>query len=264
MPATPTVAWISIAPVKSMALQPLTEAAIGPQGIAGDRRFAIVDPSGRLVNAKRHGPLATIHPTVSADGTHLRLRWPDGREVSGDVVRTTAVDAIFFGDPRGVHHLSGPFDAALSDWAGAPLHLVELDLPGNGVDRADEGGSISIASVAALAVLAHAGGLDDPLDQRRFRMTIGVAGVAAYTEDAWLGRTVGIGGAIVRPDGNVGRCAVTTHDPDLGRPDVDTLKLLAQTRGDIPTTEPLPFGVWAAVVSPGMVRVGDPVTPPTD
>ena len=262
MPALPTVAWISIAPVKSMALQPLTEAVIGPNGIAGDRRFAIVDPNGRLVNAKRHGPLATIRPTVSADGTHLRLRWPDGREVGGTVERTTPRDALFFGDPRGVHHLAGPFDEALSDWADAPLHIVELDIPGNGVDRADEGGSISIASVAALAALACAGGLEDPLDQRRFRMTIGVADVPAYAEDAWLGRAVGIGAATVRPDGNIGRCAVTTHDPDLGRPDVDTLKLLAQTRGDIPSTEPLPFGVWAAVVTPGLVRVGASVTPP--
>ena len=151
MPATPTIAWIGIAPVKSMAMQPLAEAWIGPRGIPGDRRFALIDPNGRLVNAKRIGPLATIRPTVSADGTHLALRWPDGHEAAGPVERTTQRDALFFGRPRAVHHLAGPFDAALSDWAGAPLHLVELAEPGDGVDRAELGGNVSLASVAALA-----------------------------------------------------------------------------------------------------------------
>ena len=264
MPPSPTIAWISIAPVKAMALQPLTEAVIARHGIAGDRRFAVIDPGGRLVNGKRFGPLATIAPAVSADGTNLALRWPDGREAAAAVERTTPRDALFFGRPRAVHHLAGPFDEALSDWAGAPLHLVELVGPGNGVDRADLGGSISLASVAALADLAHAGGLEDPLDQRRFRMTIGIAGVKAWAEDAWLGREVRLGAATVRPDGNVGRCATTTHDPDAGRPDVDTLKLLAQIRGEMASTEPLPFGVWATVVTPGRVRLGDPVVQPTD
>ncbi|MFN8624324.1 MAG: MOSC domain-containing protein, partial [Chloroflexota bacterium] len=133
---------------------------------------------------------------------------------------------------------------------------------GNGVDRADLGGSVSLATVASLAELAAVGGLDEPLDQRRFRMTIGIGGVRAWAEDAWLGHEVRVGGAVVRPEGNVGRCATTTQDPDTGTPDVDTLGLLSRLRGDVATTEPLPFGVWASVVTPGLVRLGDPVAPP--
>jgi uncharacterized protein YcbX len=90
-------------------------------------------------------------------------------------------------------------------------------------------------------------------------MTIGVDGVAPWTEDGWLGRSVRVGGAVVRPVGNVGRCAVTTHDPDTGRPDMDTLRLLHERRGELPTTEPLPMGIWGTVVQPGDVRLGDPV-----
>ena len=52
---------------------------------------------------------------------------------------------------------------------------------------------------------------------------------------------------------------MTTQNPDTGQPDLDTLKALARYRGDAETTEPLPFGVHAAVVEPGLVRVGDPV-----
>ena len=69
-----------------------------------------------------------------------------------------------------------------------------------------------------------------------------------------------IGGAVVRPLGNVGRCVVTTHDPATARPDFDTLGVLATYRRDIESTEPLPLGVAGCVVTPGLVRVGDPVS----
>ena len=128
--------------------------------------------------------------------------------------------------------------------------------PGEGPDR---GPTATLLSTAALASLAAAGGADRPLDRRRFRMTFGIDGVAAHAEDRWLGRDVRIGGAVVRVAGNVGRCAVTTHDPDTGRPSFDTLHVLNRTRGHLATSEPLPFGVWAEVISAGPVGLGDPV-----
>ena len=45
-----------------------------------------------------------------------------------------------------------------------------------------------------------------------------------------------LGEAIVIPNGNVGRCAVTTQNPDSGAPDLDTLKALAAYRGVTETT----------------------------
>ena len=68
-----------------------------------------------------------------------------------------------------------------------------------------------------------------------------------------------IGEAVVVPQGNVGRCVITTQNPDTGRTDLDTLKALAAYRGTLETTEPLPFGIHAAVAVPGRVRVGDSV-----
>jgi uncharacterized protein YcbX len=55
----------------------------------------------------------------------------------------------------------------------------------------------------------------------------------------------------------VGRCAITTQNPDTAEVDLDTLKALAAYRGHLETTEPLPFGIHAAVAKPGRVRVGD-------
>jgi uncharacterized protein YcbX len=66
----------------------------------------------------------------------------------------------------------------------------------------------------------------------------------------------------VRPVDYVGRCAVTTQDPDTGVPDFPTLHVLQRLRGHISSTdEDLPCGVWAEVVSAGAVRLGDPIAP---
>ena len=40
----------------------------------------------------------------------------------------------------------------------------------------------------------------------------------------------------------------------------DALHHLAAYRGDIPPEEPLPFGVYAAVIEPGTISLGDPVS----
>jgi uncharacterized protein YcbX len=129
---------------------------------------------------------------------------------------------------------------------------------GDGLDRVDDG-AVTLLSEGALEAMALAAGLDAPVDGRRFRMTFTIAGVPAHTEDGWLRRPVRIGGAVVRPMGNVGRCAVTTQDPDTGIRSLDTLRLIAETRGHLPATEPLPFGVHAEVLRPGRVAVGDAV-----
>ena len=97
------------------------------------------------------------------------------------------------------------------------------------------------------------------VDGRRFRMNFGIDGLEPHEEDGWRGRRVRVGEAVVVPQGNVGRCVITTQNPDTGITDLDTLKGLAAYRRDVETTEPLPFGVHAAVAQPGRVRVGDPV-----
>ena len=167
------------------------------------------------------------------------------------------VEAWFFGEIRPARAVDGPWTDALRTWTGKDLRLVAMP-PGEGPDR---GPTASLLSSAALGTLAEAGGADRPLDRRRFRMTFGIDGVEAHAEDGWLGRQVRIGGAVVQVAGNVGRCAVTTHDPDTGRPSFDTLHALRHSRGHLPTSEPLPFGVWAEVVSAGPVALGDPIEP---
>ena len=254
-PAAARVGWIAIAPVKSMALQFLDRAIVTAEGIVGDRCFALIDETGRLVNGKRAGSLATIRVRHDPMERTLELTLPSGETVVGVVELEPPIDAVFFGHPRPARPVRGPWSEALSAWSGHALRLVAMP-PGRGPDR---GATTTLVSTAALNALAAAGGDDRPLDRRRFRMSFGIDGVPAYAEDGWIGREVGIGEAVVRVAGNVGRCAVTTHDPDTGRPSWDTLHALQHSRGHLPTTEPLPFGVWAEVVRAGAVTLGDPV-----
>jgi AcrR family transcriptional regulator len=114
-------------------------------------------------------------------------------------------------------------------------------------------------AVFRLLVETAISGADEPVDARRFRMTFGIDGLAAHEEDSWIGREVRVGDALLRVEGNVGRCAATTRQPETGVVDFKTLHHLRAYRGEVPTTEPLPFGVHARVLEPGRVRLGDPV-----
>ena len=89
-------------------------------------------------------------------------------------------------------------------------------------------------------------------------MLFEIDGVEPHEEDSWLGLQVAIGEAVIVPLGDVGRCVVTTRDPDTSVSDLDTLKLLAGYRRE-GVVEPLPFGVYCDVAVPGRVRVGGPV-----
>jgi uncharacterized protein YcbX len=91
-------------------------------------------------------------------------------------------------------------------------------------------------------------------------MLFEIDGVGAHEEDEWLGTHVRIGEATIVLNGDVGRCVVTSHDPDRGVTDLDTLGLLARYRRE-GRNEPLPFGVYGTVAVTGRVRVGDHVQP---
>jgi uncharacterized protein YcbX len=256
MAAAGTLAWIASAPVKGLGLSLRREAVLGLAGIEGDRAFYLVDDEGRLTNAKRAGNLLRASAEVS-DG-RLFVRLPDSSVVEGAVELGAPVETDFYGRPVRGRAVKGAWAPALSALAGLPLTLVRADEPGSAHDRGAAAGA-SLVSTAALEALAAAAGVDAPVDGRRFRMTLGVDGVEAHAEDGWLGRRLRVGTAVVVPRGNVGRCRVTTLDPDTGERDLQTLDVIDDYRAGVETNEPLPFGVWCEVIEPGHVVVGDPV-----
>jgi uncharacterized protein YcbX len=253
---TARVAWISRTPVKALALDHLQEAELGEGGVEGDRRFYLVGEAGRLINNKDFPAFQLIRAAYDDRWETLRFTLTDGREVTGTVERGHEVETTFHKRPRSARLVLGPWSDVLSELAGEPLRLVEPNALAT--DRGRNGAATLLAT-ASLGALGEVLGVAS-VDGRRFRMNFGVEGLEAHEEDTWIGRRVQVGDAIVIPHGNVGRCVITTQNPDTAISDLDTLKGLAAYRRDVETTEPLPFGVHAAVAQPGRVRLGDRVS----
>jgi uncharacterized protein YcbX len=252
---------IAYTPVKGLGLPYPSEVELTAQGVASNRRFFLVDEHLQMVNGKRLGKLVQVKPELDEADNRLTLRFPEGRTVSDVVELGEAVETSFLGRPRPGRLLHGPWNAALSEWAGQPLRLVAPATGRVGVDRGVAGG-VSVASVASLARLAQALGVDT-IERARFRMLFWVDGLEPHAEDAWVGRQVALGEAVVDFRGHVGRCLVTSQDPATGLSDLDTLGGLRSYRDPAATTAPLALGVWGQVLRPGRVRLGDPVAPHT-
>jgi uncharacterized protein YcbX len=253
---TITVTALATTPVKALRLHVVDAIELGGEGARDDRRFCVIDDRGRMLNGKHVGALQTVIAAFDAAAGELGLCFPDGSEVRAPVAHAEPLEISFFSHACGARALEGPWAAALSEHLGQSVRLVE---PERGVDRGREGG-VSVISRASLSRLAQeAGGTS--VDARRFRMLIEIDGVDAHAEDGWVGRRIRLGEAEVAFNGHVGRCLTTSRDPDSGEVTLPTLDTLRAYRSGLDTTEPLPFGIYGEVVSPGAVRVGDAVVP---
>ena len=250
------VAKLAIAPVKGLALVHPDEIALGTDGVPNNRRFYILASDGRHRSGLAFGPLARIVPDYDAETERLALRFPDGTRLEGD--------ACALGDPIEVpwghgallgRVLEGPWAAALTAYIGDDVRLVRAD-PGQQLQSRP----VSIVSTASLDTLERSADLPEPLDDRRFRMLVTLDGLAAWEEDGWVGRDVRIGEAIVSVELATPRCATTTRDPATGERDWDALRAIKNLRGLSPSST-IDFGVYATVVQPGRIRLGDEVVP---
>ena len=255
----PVVSRISIAPVKGLGLVHPAEVLLEETGVPENRRFHLVDADGRRYNQLRNGALVQIRPEYDSARDHLSLRFPDGAVAEGRITLDGEITIDFYGRPVQGNVVHGPWSDALSEWAGRPLRLVQ-SAPGAAVDR--RRGHVSLVSNASLDELARHGPQEGTVDGRRFRMLFELDGCEPHEEDAWVKRHVRIGAATVRIRGDVGRCAITTQNPETGEPDFDTLRTIRRYR-DWTENEAgkrhIPFGVFGEVTEPGRVAVGDAV-----
>ena len=249
------VSGLALTPVKGTRLRAVQRVRLESGGAVGNRCFYVIDERDRMLNGKQLGELQTVRAEYSEP--RLSLTFPDGRVVSGAVELDAAIETRFFTRTRAARLVRGPWSQELSILAGQPLRLVRAGGDGGAVDRGARGAAslISRASMARLAEVAQV----PEVDSRRFRMLIEVDGVDAHAEDAWVGRKLRVGGAVIAWRGHVGRCVVTSRDPESGEVDLPTLDILRGYRGELETTEPLPFGVYGEVLEPGEMSVGDAI-----
>lgn len=246
------VSRISVSPVKAFRLALPDEVELGPEGVAENRRFFLVDADGQRLRSSATPWPTRLRAEYDAGAERLRIVFPDGTALEGDargngeVVHSTSGSIDVTG-----RIVPGPWDASLSGLAGHPVRLARADAIGAGMNA-----PVTLVSDGSLRRLAQEAGGSE-IDSRRFRMLFELEGCEPHEEDTWEGRSVAIGEAVVRVGGPVDRCAVTTRDPDTGERDLDTLRLLKQYRGQRESDGAVLFGVYAWVEQPGRVRVGD-------
>jgi MOSC domain-containing protein len=250
----PRVVRFNVTPVKSTQLHHPREIRLEERGAVGDRAFFFVDGDGKRFSGATKAPILPIRSEYDAETDHLELVLPNGVVVSGAPVATDeALVVNFYGRPVPAHIVDGPFEEALTAYAGHPLRLARPDRAGEALDVRP----VTLMTLESVAELARQGGHEGPLSPTRFRMTIELEGVSApHEEDAWHLRRARLGGATLLIEDPVPRCVVTTLDPATAKRDFSTLKVIKHYRG-VSADGDLDFGMYASVVEPGTVRVGD-------
>lgn len=225
-----TIADICRYPVKSFAGERLAACGIEPYGLKGDRLFAFHDGKGAgwksYITARDVPAMLGYGAQLGEDGG-LRVTAPDGRRFGWDAALAQELQAQ---TRRDVHLMSGP--------APDEPELMAVDQ-----------GSILLIADADLRKLEAAWG--KPVDPRRFRanLLVRLEAGAGGAQD-WIGRRLTVGSVQLRVDESCQRCSVITLDPDTRERDVTLLRQVNDTMA-------LAFGVYASVVMPGHVRLGD-------
>jgi uncharacterized protein YcbX len=248
------VSRIDVAPVKGFRLLQPDEVELTAEGVVENRRFLLVDGDGRRLRSSLTAWPVVVRGEYDAGAELLRMRFPDGVEVSGSALgQGEAVHPHFGHRVVAARVVEGPWTEFLSALAGHPVRVARPERAGECFTH-----PVTLMSVASIGRLAEEAGED--VDGRRFRMLFTLDGCEPHEEDTWLGRRVRVGEAVVRVAVPVDRCAATTRDPDTGARDLDTLRLIKNYRG-VRDGKEIDFGVAAEVVEPGTVRVGDAVEP---
>lgn len=237
-------------PVKSLPGQPLPEVRLSPgAGLPFDRRFALAhaasqaDPSGgawapkgQFYNLSQEEKLAQLGLLFDeAEGllTLTRNGKPVARGKPAELIGRALLDQFFAAflasSPRGLPRLIA---------AQAAVTFTDAEEP-----------MISLINLASVADLERV--VRQPVDPRRFRANIWIAGLEPWEETQWPGRRLRLGEALVEVVEPIERCAATNVNPDTGVRDLNLPRALQGGFGH------LCQGVYARVLEGGRLAEGD-------
>lgn len=260
---TAKVSGLFVYPIKGVRGIALERARVERRGLAGDRRFMVVDETNTFLTQRTHPALARVDATFDGDALVIESdglgevrvpRAPEGPEVSVTVWKSTVRAVAMAGAP--------------SEWFAALLGLraTLVYMPETAERPCSEkygapGDIVSFADAFPLLV-ANEASLDDlnarmetPLPMDRFRPNVVVSGAPAWDEDAW--RRVRFGAVGARIVKGCDRCVVTTTDQRTGARGAEPLKTLATFRK---IESAVYFGQNACPDDLGTIAVGDTVS----
>ena len=218
-------------PVKSMGGETLSTVEVGRDGLLADREYAVYGADGKLASGKHTRRFRRMDPVFELAAVKLG---------SDTVVRSADGREVLVGQPDA--------DAVLSEHFGEPVTLRrETDVMHQ--DQAQ----LSIVGSATLAELGRHEGDGRPLDPRHLRANIVVRTDQPYAEESWIGREVAIGTVRVHVAEPIERCRM-----------VGVAQVGLAARGGmlkaISDHHDLNAGLYASILHPGTISVGDPVT----
>jgi uncharacterized protein YcbX len=233
-----TIAQLYLYPIKSMAGIAVEEAHVGLDGILGDRQYSFVRADHAATNSfpwmtarqsarmLLHKPQFAEAPTPEQPEPPVRVRTPAGQ------IRA-ASDATLREE--------------LAKEAGEPLFLLKSS---RGLFDCQHVSLFSLASVRALA-----GESGSSIDARQFRANVYMDPVSnrPFEEETWRGYLLRIGDQVLTGvTQRDTRCMMVNLDPENGNQDPRVLRTITQGHDR-------QAGIYANVVRPGVIRVGDPI-----
>jgi uncharacterized protein YcbX len=264
-------------PVKSLRGCAVASVEIDSLGPVGDRRFMVVDATGRFLTQRTLPRMALIGTALAADTLTLSAEGA----APLDVPRRSQADAplrsvsVWQSEGLKAEDCGEPAATWLQAVLGCVCRLVRIGpafrrpvrkLPADFGPAATplvsfaDGYPFLVLGEASLADLNDrlAGHGEDPLPVDRFRPNLVIAGGTPYAEDAWP--RFRLGEVVFRNAGPCARCAITTTDQSTAQRGREPLRTLATYRRDAADPTNVNFGRNLIAEAPGgVLRVGDPV-----
>ena len=258
-----TVTELHIYPVKSTHRVSVRAAEVKPWGLAGDRRWMLVDEAGRFLTQREVPRLALVQVNLTQDGISVHAPKMPGLHV-GIPEQGAQTEAVDIWKDTVEARVAG--DAAcgwFSTFLGRICRLVYLHNPyGRPADTtyAAPGSVVSFADGYPLLITSEASleGLNarmaDNLPMTRFRPNVVVDGHVPFDEDNWSRIKIGsMNFQVVKP---CTRCVITTVDQEsatTGKEPLRTLSSFRKVNGKVY------FGENLVPEGEGFIHVGDAV-----
>lgn len=262
------VAALFVFPVKSLRGHAVEAAAVEPWGLAGDRRFLVVDSAGRFLTQREVPRMATVTAREDADGLMLSHAERDPIRVARPAGSRARQAVTVWRDDLSAASAGEAADAWLSAVLERPCRLVFMDEPevARPVDPsyAEPGDRVSFADGFPLLLTTDASlrDLNDrlaaPVPMARFRPNLVVEGAPAWAEDGWSRLRVGpVLFDSVKP---CARCIMITTDQLTGErhAGLEPIRTLQRFRRD--KKGQVLFGQNLVPRTTGTIAVGDTVS----